>query len=219
MNKTLSVLIKVALVAAVGSLVYTSYVSKPTIKAQSTLLNPIVRLVAPNGATYCTGTVINSTTIVTASHCVMMMDPMFGMPMVNRDPIGIRAEDNVDRKTSALVYAVQTQLDHAILKGRFPGFQYPKYTTDIAELNGFTVSAHSFKACGYPLGGNLYCTKLTYKELYVFMWTMNGQVLPGMSGGPVFYGDMFVAINVAMSEDHAIISPIYNIPGVKDNGR
>lgn len=220
MNKTVSRLVKVALAMAIGSVIYLDHRnSSGAGKARPALLNPIVRLVAPNGRTYCTGTVINPTTVVTASHCIMMQDPVFGMPFANPDPIGIRANDNVDRNTTARVYAIQVQLDHAVLKGNFPGFQYAMYITDIAEINRTYKRNHSYKACGYPLGGSLYCTELTYKELAVFMWAMNGQVIPGMSGGPVFYGDTFLAINVSMDNDHAIISPIYNLPGVQDNGR
>ncbi len=175
-------------------------------------LNPIVRLVASNGRTYCTGTVIDPTTVVTASHCVTVQDPVFGVTFPNPDPIGIRAEDNEDRKMFARTYTISPQLDHAVLKGSFPGFQYPVYTTDIKELNELTKNnAHSLKACGYPLGGNLYCTKLEFMNYNVFMWSAKGQILPGMSGGPVFYSGKFIAINVAMEHDHAIISPIYNV--------
>lgn len=170
---------------------------------------PIVRLVSSTGATYCTGTVVSDSVILTAAHCVVEETPIG--PMLRAPSIGIRGDDNADLKVLAYPLSVSPQLDQARLTGNFSTFQHTPYISDITRLLKIARKDQVFKACGYALGGPLQCNTLLFKDIYTFMWSTKGVLIPGMSGGPVFFGDSQVAINCAMDGNEAIVSPIYNI--------
>lgn len=173
------------------------------------LLNPIVRLNQGN-QTFCTGTVVNSTTIITASHCVVEAN-MFGMMMVRGD-IEIRPESNLPIGVNARVGYVTTQLDTDILKGDFSKFEPKKHISDINELMKLQTPGRKLLSCGYPLGGNLQCTPTIYLRRDIFMQDVEGLLLPGMSGGPTMLEDgTQIAVNVAVYEDHSIVAPIFNV--------
>src|ERR1700692_2509663 len=67
-------------------------------------LRPIVRL-TKNGRTFCSGTVINSHTIVTAAHCVVQENPFEALtgPTL-KDEIEIRENDNLPTGVIAKPY-------------------------------------------------------------------------------------------------------------------
>jgi V8-like Glu-specific endopeptidase len=181
--------------------------SKP--RVESDKLGSIVRLVH-EGRTFCSGTIVNETTIITAAHCVLMQTPLGSF--INDEPIEIRVNDNLPLGVFAKPYAARVQLDQALIYGDFHAFAPRKILTDIGKLNKYADKGTYMKACGYPLGGDLYCSTLYFDELYDFMWSVNGLLLPGMSGGPVMLRDgTVVAVNVAVEKDKTIISPIYNI--------
>lgn len=172
-------------------------------------LNPIVRL-TEGGRTFCTGTVIDETTIVTASHCIVMQS-FLGMMAVRPD-VEIRADNNLPIGVHAKPGYITTQLDTAILKGNFELFEPKKHTSNINELLDLRKPGKEFLSCGYPLGGDLQCTKTIYVQPENFMNLVKGQLLPGMSGGPTMTTDgVVVGVNVAVTGEYSVISPIFNI--------
>jgi len=175
----------------------------------------IVRLVAENGMTFCSGVVVDDNTAITAAHCVVMQ-PLPFLPPMFRTGITLRNDDNTDLKTPVLSIRAWPQMDTAVLTGNFKEFKHADYSGDVSYLLASIKPGQKLKACGFPLGGKLYCSDLVFKGIRIFAWGAKGVLIPGMSGGPVFICDLFgkctvVAVNTAMSEDEAIISPIYNI--------
>jgi len=179
----------------------------------------IVRLVSETGGTFCSGVVIDDNTVITAAHCVIMQPLPFLPPMV-RTGITLRNDDNIDLKTPVLTIRAWPQMDTAVLTGDFREFQHADYSGDVSYLLSVAHTGQKFKACGFPLGGKLYCSDLVFKGIRIFAWGAKGVLIPGMSGGPVFVCDYLgkctvVAVNTAMNEDEAIVSPIYNIRGME----
>ena len=174
-------------------------------------LSPVVRLTNKAGRTYCSGVVVSPHTVITALHCVLE-DVMLGMP-IWRDEIYIRGVDGTGDGVLATVSSSQPQLDEATVTGDFSTYESRKVITSIPKLIDQAQSGAVFISCGYPLGGSLYCGRLTYVGRINFMWLMKGTLLPGMSGGPTMLEDgTVIAINDAVQDDFSIISPTWNTP-------
>lgn len=185
----------------------------PTRTPAAVKLFSIVRLVGEDGLTYCSGTVINDHTIITAAHCVAG-----GMMGMNTDPIEIRANDNVPRQVYGRAFYATGQLDQALINGNFKKFQPRPYVTGPDRLTAIrNTPGVQFVSCGYPMHGDLYCTATVYSHPIGFMWAVSGVLLPGMSGGPTMLPDgTVVAVNVAVENEMSVVSPIYNLfPEVK----
>lgn len=188
---------------------FTAPLPNPISKPKETKLGSIVRLVR-EGRTTCTGVVVSEDTIITAMHCVVIEGP-FG-PMINPSEIEIRDATNTPVSAYGKPIGARQQLDQAVIHGDFQKFAARKTITGVSELNKLAKYDVTLVACGYPLGGALHCNNLQFKELYDFFWATNGLLLPGMSGGPVMLEDgTVVALNVAVTKDKSIVSPIYNI--------
>lgn len=171
-------------------------------------LGSVVRLVT-NNETFCTGTVVSPTNILTAAHCVAS-EPLFGIANY-RQNIEIRPADNTDVGVPAKVFLVLFKMDQAILKGDFSRFYVRPVESDVATLIAINHRT-SLTACGYPMGGPLYCAKVTYKEPDDFFWKVEGVLIPGMSGGGVYLDDgTLVATNVGVTGKYSIVSPTYNM--------
>lgn len=179
--------------------------NKPTVK-----LGSIIRLVR-EGHTYCSGVVIDPTTIVTAAHCVLVNTP-FGPWADENAPIEIRGSDGVFRSVFGKLKNASTQIDRAVIKGNFSIFQSSKYITDMAESVAVRHKGQAMISCGYPLGGALFCNNMTYIKEYAFFMTVTGLLVPGMSGGPTMLPDgTVVGINSAVEQDFSVIAPMYNV--------
>ncbi len=177
---------------------------------KSDKLGSIVRLVR-DGRTFCTGVVVSPTTILTALHCVATESP-FGPLGISQEPIEIRTDANQPLGVTAKPYSGRIQLDQAILVGDFKQFGPRPFMSSITDLNKQAQNSVNLIACGYPLGGDLYCSHMYFNNLYDFMWSVQGLLLPGMSGGPVMLEDgTVVALNIEVEGKQSIVSPIYNI--------
>lgn len=173
-------------------------------------LGSVVRLVR-EGRTYCSGVVIDPTTIVTAAHCVLINTP-FG-PWADEDtPIEIRGADNKFRSTYGRLKSASTQIDRAVIKGNFSIYQSSKYISDMAQSVAVRHQGQRMVSCGYPLGGALFCNEMVYIKELAFFMTVKGLLVPGMSGGPTMLPDgTVIGINSAVEADYSIIAPLYNV--------
>lgn len=215
MNKFVFIL----LAAAVGLL--SEYVAYEAIvhtkQAKASRTDPyafIVRLVH-NGQTFCSGSVIDSTTIVTAAHCVLQQTPL-GAYLDPDIEIDIRPGDNRALGVTAKVFWVTTQLDTAVLKGDFSYFTPAKYLSDITELNKVRVKGTRLISCGYALGNYLYCNGGEYLGSYGFGIRVSTVLIPGMSGGPTMTSDgTVVAVNNLVTDNESVVTLIYNMDNHK----
>lgn len=202
-------LILVAGVAIATDIQFTAQFRKAR---KPTRLNPVVRLTR-DGRTYCSGTVIDETTILTASHCVVFETPM-GMA-VNQDDIEIIAADNIPRGTFARVKlsTLSLQLDRVLLKGDFKIYEPQSYINDVATSVKYRKPGTKLVSCGYPLGGDYYCSTSVYTRSSYFSLTSTAILIPGMSGGPTMLEDgRVIGVNIAVNEaGEALIAPSYNI--------
>lgn len=201
--------ILIGIMVASTALIVTAAVNPKLLQPAPKKLDSIVRL-TDNGRTFCTGTVVNDTTIITAAHCVLT-ETMFGN-FVRTEPIDIRTNDNTPLQVFAKPYYATTQMDHALLFGDFRRFEPKKYIANPSKLTKFKKKDLKFRSCGYPLGGDLYCSTTIFIKPYGFMFGVEGTLIPGMSGGPTMLEDgTMIAVNVAVNEDISIVSPIHNI--------
>ncbi len=169
----------------------------------------IVRL-TNDGRTFCSGTVVSPSLIVTAAHCVLDETP-FGLIMSSRH-IEIRPRDNTDLHIDAEAIYASPQMDSAVLKGDFSEFNMRRLITDPSLLSSIRQNTTKFVSCGYPLGGDLFCNYTTNPYPDNFAWKVSGVLLPGMSGGPTMLEDgSVVGINIAVEGRHSIVSPTYNL--------
>lgn len=180
-------------------------------------LSPIVRLVGKDGKTFCTGSVVNDTTIITAGHCLLGYS-FLGRTRVETEKIEIRPVDNAKLDLYGAATYVTTQMDQGLVKGDFRAFDKINFITDPLKIQTIKNTLPILVACGYPLYGNLFCSLMQYKEQEEFQWvTVGGVLIPGMSGGPVMTEDgTMLAVNSAVEGSAALVTPIYNLSEMFD---
>jgi hypothetical protein len=167
----------------------------------------IVRLVK-NQHTFCSGTVLNAHTVLTAYHCV---------EAAGDEPIEIRAFDDAPIHLFVSSRASMPSIDVAVLEGDVSAFPSQDYETDVTRLINIQQSGNKTKLCGYGNGGPLVCDSGLFVERYGFGTTTTAIGIPGMSGGPVFdaHGTLIGIVDAVESQGpHSVIVPIYNLKGV-----
>lgn len=162
----------------------------------------IVRLVY-NNHTFCSGTVLNKHTILTATHCVEAMNFM---------PIEIRFSDNLPRGTIGTIRYGYGQPDISLLEGDFSAFPFAEYEADALKLIQIQKIDSQVELCGYAMGGQLFCNLGLVKLPYVFGTLTTARGIPAMSGGPVFdaNGVVIGVVDAALNE-YSLFIPLYNI--------
>ena len=171
----------------------------------------------PTASSFCSGTVITDTLIVTAAHCIQVGP--FGGAMI----LDIRDNDKVPLGVLAMPVFVNPRADIAVLYGDFRTFQKIKISKGVKHtMNQLLDNRHSLRSCGYPWSAELTCVELTGR---VFTFepgvggagiSAQGWMLPGMSGGPVLdevTGEL-VAVNTAVSVNHVYVSPVAGLAGM-----
>lgn len=171
--------------------------------------NMAVRLVK-DGDTFCSGVVVTDHTVLSAGHCVVaavgnIFEPGFKVEVRKRDnkPTGIFVKPmNASR-----------QMDTGAFTGNVSQFPKVDFVTDPYVLFDLLAEAPYLISCGYPMGADLYCKKLIFLGYNNFGWEIHGQIIPGMSGGPVFLPDgTVIAVNSAVDGENGIVAPIINVP-------
>jgi len=186
---------------------------KPAAKVRSIQLQSIVRLVR-KGHTFCSGTVIDRETILTAGHCVTV-ETLLG-EILNREDIEIRGPDNKPLGVVGHVKNAYPQLDRGIIKGNFSMFPSSLYISSVPESIKTRYPGAHYISCGYPMGGSLYCTVTTYLHDFAFCIAVHGVLIPGMSGGPTMLPDgTVIAINNAVEDEFSVLCPIYGVDDEK----
>ena len=163
------------------------------------LANPIVRIVSENQSTFCSGAVISAQYVVTAAHCV-----------TTYNKLGVGATTTVqsagkDTSASAQVVALDEYADVALLLGNFTSFNF--FSVDITPQRMLT--AFPQVSCGYPRGGDFFCTPIFNPRPYRFQVAALSVLRPGMSGGPVLNRNyQIVAINAAATSEVSLFNTL-----------
>lgn len=126
---------------------------------------------------YCSGVVIGSNYVLTASHCLVDEDGS-----MNRGPVRVVNDDGSQVVMSRPV-GVNLRMDWGLLHGNFSNIPAALVT----EV-GFDPPA-IVTACGYPQGSKaLNCSELSpwLNDGFLIKCRPGGMLFPGMSGGPVF---------------------------------
>lgn len=207
-------ILSLAIVLLAGGVFFYFFTHKPLVSKSyshdKTKLSPVVRLTTPDGRTFCSGVVVSENTVITAGHCVV--EQSF-LGYLVRQGIEVRAVDGIGRDITTRTTYLSPQMDTATLTGDFSAFEARAVITDIAKLTEAAQTKTIFTSCGYPLGGDIYCSKTQYVGRINFMWLVTGVLLPGMSGGPTMLDDgTVIAINDAVEGEFSIVAPVYNVP-------
>lgn len=160
----------------------------------------MIRVYFENGM--CSGVVISNIYALTAAHCAVN-----SFNLLNRDSISI-ADINDTVLIKAKFIAVSVDKDVALIKGDFRDFKSAKVTFDKMPTN-----REALGSCGMPSNGEPVCTLVKYDGNFMLRYrATDGNIFPGMSGGPVFNEDMeVIAVNSAIAEDFVILSSLIGL--------
>jgi hypothetical protein len=145
----------------------------------------VVRFVDTNGGS-CSGTIVNSLTLVTASHCVPQADPrvlIFSMLM------GVPAAPSfhiVGSNVALTPNNVDRYMDVATLNGSLPLEQ----KVEVDGTEGLIYQVKKAILCGFPAyNSTLRCVEAKRLRNAGFSALFDAVIIPGQSGGPVFTED------------------------------
>lgn len=143
----------------------------------SAKLNAIVRLHNKDGKFFCSGSVVSDALVVTAAHCLSWIPDGEEIEIrgANAQPLGIRTKvwKFNERQDLGIVMADVKQFDKMAIEVR------PE-----AIVSSFDRS-QDLMLCGYPNGGQLYCTKFVHTQNLLTQKSGKSNAWPGMSGGPL----------------------------------
>lgn len=163
---------------------------------------PMVRLHNAKGEFFCSGVVIADNYVLTAGHC-----------LVDETEIQVRTDkgDLVKEAISKhFKLASDGRIDLGVIEGDFLAFNRAEVDVKAGAVLMNVVSGQrmpgSIFACGYPQGGEDFCSPLTGLIQFSFDIAAQGYLYPGMSGGPV--------INGLTGHVFAVNSAVFEGPGV-----
>lgn len=164
---------------------------------------PMVRLTDVNGKFFCSGTVIADNMVLTAGHCL------------NDKPLLVESIDNVKGEilvAQALPIMINQRADYGLITGNFTGFSKLKIETN--PYKDLLYHQSTLVACGFPWGSTPVCYPIRGDLKKTFDgFTADGQLYPGMSGGPVIdtKTGTVVAVNSAVFEGGIVVMPLIGL--------
>jgi trypsin-like peptidase len=162
----------------------------------------MVRLVDEQGRFFCSGTVVAENLVLTAAHCLKGGQLGIESLSVNGKRIVV----------PAMPIMANVRADYGLVTGNFSKFTQMKMM--INPDKDILYFQSEFVACGNPWGSKPVCYPLT-KPLRKFFdqFITEGQIYPGMSGGPVVdvKTGLIVAVNTGVTEDGVVISPLIGL--------
>lgn len=201
------------------------------------LYKGVVILTDENGKGFCSGSVIDNNYIVTAAHCIVE-----GTGKLNSKTLNVRTNGGKLIQVNARAGAANTRVDVGLVVGDFRDFQFVpidyKTMHDFQSTNPLLKMLQQFNnqeqpttessaaiTCGYPEAqATLTCIPVRDLQYDTFQLIGQGQLFPGMSGGPVFVqtedGPKLIAVNTAVTFDGSrnliILSPVLGLQGEFD---
>lgn len=204
------------------------------------LYDGVVILTDEDGKGFCSGSVIDNNYVVTAAHCLVDGDGK-----LNGKALNVRTSSGQLIQVSAKAAAANTRVDVGLVLGDFKDFQF--MPIDYRQVRDFAPTENPFlkmlqglsgkhsdtpaegleqaMACGYPEAqASLTCIPVRDIKYYEFQLIGQGQLFPGMSGGPVFVmtpeGPKIIAVNTAITFESnrniVILSPVLGLQGEFD---
>lgn len=162
----------------------------------------IVRLLSKDKRFMCSGTVVNSAAVLTADHCL--------------DAAYIQSDSNRNIVVPILRKFGNPRLDIAIVIADVVQFA----SEDVEIAPGEIWGASYKRACGFPMGGEMYCVNFKRTNRKYFQFQCEVDAYPGMSGGPIFArwtGKVIGVVSAVDEQGELLWSPtteLWNTVGV-----
>lgn len=171
------------------------------------LYGSVIKITHDNGL--CSAVVFDQHYALTATHCVID-----GFGIMHSDNFQVLSSDGMPITTAKAV-ASDKMRDVALLKGDFSLFK-----KDVVDFDGKLM--HDIRnmpaiTCGFPGGGELFCSLLTLQGTMDFKLLGFGGILQqGMSGGPLYDAatNEVIGINSAVSGNYTIFGNLIGIRSV-----
>lgn len=162
----------------------------------------LIRL-SRDGYFFCSGVVIDGTYALTATHCLTST-----LGFMEKEDVEIDNDIGMNTGVMAKPVAIDKLRDIALIKGNFVDFQSVP-----VDFSGSTQQAFGgyLLSCGFPSGGQRYCSLLIADGNYNFQVTAHGGIIyKGMSGGPIvdLKSKMVMGVNSAVNGEKIIIAPV-----------
>lgn len=159
----------------------------------------------------CTGFVVSNDYAITAGHCV-------GATSGKIEQGKIKIVDTNGNETGVFAKAVgfSTRLDVGLIKGDFKKFRKYKINERHSDLISRESAKfpHPYLACGFPMGGDKFCSDVTVIGVGAFFVVGAGELYPGMSGGPLLDESLNEVVGINSSVPKGGLnnfSPLVNI--------
>jgi len=156
--------------------------------------SPIIGLslqIFGSSSKFCTAAVISNKYAITAAHCLKGFEA----------GAVFAANEKGNLIVEVKAVAGSSQTDVGIITGDFSSFmkfRFPRTAEDLMSMRlGELVS------CGFPMAGSMLCSKVKLNGTRLFSINGEGNLYPGMSGGPLFDLNSMtvIGVNSSVTED------------------